>query len=221
MLPNNSWSSEAVPAALVPPHDKPPALRTVARDAGPVALGDVTQGLLARIWAATWSQIGGEIRMDDGTLLATVPALDWLGLTFDQSGRYFLTWHNAGAVFIRWYDSSAGQVVTTEIAAGDQPFCYLDERRPELVETSDVLLLYRRGNSAFLRRQRDRFLIEYVTPVSGITGLSLDAFAMNVIGRMQINQLTPKGAAGASGAEQVAGGSAAAARPPVGIGTGA
>lgn len=189
MLPNNSWSSEAVPAALLPPHNNPPVTRLAAQDAGPIALNDISQGLRARIWTATWNPANGEIRLDDGTLLTTVASLTELSLSFDQAGRPFLAYAAGGSVYIRWYDSSVSATVTTLIATGDQPFCHLDERRPEFVGESDVLLIYRRAGAVYYRRQRDRFLNELPTPLNSAGGIYIVAFGMAANNRMQVKYI--------------------------------
>lgn len=186
MLPNNSWSSVPVLSEFLPPHNNPPVTRLTAQDAGPIALDDISQGLRARIWTATWNPANGEIRLDNGALLTTVASLTELSLSFDQAGRPFLAYAAAGSVYIRWYDSSVSAAVTTLIAAGDQPFCHLDERRPEFVGESDVLLIYRRGESVYLRQQRDRFLIEYPTPINNAALATIEAFSMAKNNRVQI-----------------------------------
>ena len=141
MLPNDSWSSFPQAAGFLPPHDAPSVNPLVAQDMGPIAVNDVTQGLRARLWTATCD--GSAVTLVGHGELLSDTAITQISLTFDQAGKPFVAYAAGGMVKIWWFDPIAAANVITEIAMGDQPFAHLDERRPELVSISDVIILYR------------------------------------------------------------------------------
>ena len=49
------------------------------------------------------------------------------------------------------------------------------------------MLIYQKGETAYYRLQRDRFLVEYTTDLVAITGLNLTSIGMNQVNRLQIN----------------------------------
>lgn len=184
MLPNDSWSSTPQPSELLPPHDSDRIDPLVAQDMGPIAVNDVTQGLRARLWTATCD--GSSVTLDGHGALFSDTAITQISLTFDQAGKPFVAYAAGGMVKIWWFDPIAGDNVTTEIATGDQPFAHLDERRPELVSISDVIIVYRSAGALRYRKQRDRFLVEHSTPISSASQLSIQAFGMSTGGRLQV-----------------------------------
>jgi hypothetical protein len=184
MLPSDSWSTLPQEAEFLPPHNTKQPDRLTARDAGPIAVNDISQGLRARIWTLNYT--GGDVVLAGHGALFSDAGVTELSLTFDQSGRPFVAYRTSGMVKIWWFDPIAGENAITDIAMGDQPFCHLDERRPELVGISDVLLIYRRGGSIYLRQQRDRFTIEYATPIVDAQNVTIDAWGLSAGNRMQI-----------------------------------
>lgn len=183
MLPNNSWSSSPQPSEFLAPQDVDRTDPLMAQDVGPIAVNDVTQGLRARLWTATSD--GSAVTLEGYGELFSDTAITQISLTFDQAGKPFVAYAAGGMVKIWWFDPIAAANVITEIAIGDQPFAHLDERRPELVGISDVLILYRTGGSLRYRQQRDRFLTDRETPISDAAQLSLVQWGMSAGNRMQ------------------------------------
>lgn len=187
MLPSDSWSSDPQPSEFLAPHNADRVDPLVAQDMGPIAVNDVTQGLRARLWTATCD--GSAVTLVGHGELFSDTEITQISLTFDQAGKPFVAYAAGGMVKIWWFDPIASANVVTEIAIGDQPFAHLDERRPELVSISDVIILYRAAGALRYRKQRDRFLVEQSTPISSASNLSIRAFGMSTGGRLQVKYL--------------------------------
>lgn len=187
MLPNDSWSSAPQPSDFLPPHNADRFDPLTAQDAGPIAVSDITQGLRARMWTATCD--GSAVALEGYGELFSDTGITQISLTFDQAGKPFVAYAAGGMVKIWWFDPTAGDTVTTEISMGDQPFAHLDERRPELVGISDVIILYRAAGALRYRKQRDRFLVEMSTPIANASQLAIRAFGMSTGGRLQVKYL--------------------------------
>lgn len=189
MIPDGAWSStpqdaEYYAAAQLYPFD---SLTSV--DLGPVALTDVTEGLMAYSWQAYYE--GGTVyvkRLPDGspTALFSRDNINHLSMTFDQQGRITIAFVDNGGVYLYWYDSLAEDWVITKFDDGTRCFISLDLRQRELSSMSDMLLVYQSENSAYLRQQRDRFSVRYTTPLIDVPGLNLMGWAMAKNQRMKL-----------------------------------
>lgn len=186
MLPNNKWSSSAVTADIIPPRNTPKINATTSSDNGPIAIQNTTKGLMAKIWTASYDSDTGQVKLQDGSLLFTDATLKELSLTFNQTGNPFVAYRSGTNIKIWWYDSLISNYTTKLIGAGDQPFCYLDERRPVFSASSDVILIYHRDGAIYYRQQRDRFDVEYETGIFGGTNITIDCFGMGVNNRLQL-----------------------------------
>ena len=186
MLPNNQWSSQAVVDDLLNPRDKVKVNATTSSDNGPVAIQNTSKGLMAKIWTASYNSVTGSVTLQDGTNLFTDVNLKELSLTFNQSGNPFVAFRSATRIKIWWYDPLLSNYTIKDVTTGDQPFCYLDERRPEFSANSDVFLLYHRDGEIFYRLQRDRFDVEYSTGIIGGTDIVIECFGMAKNNRLQI-----------------------------------
>jgi hypothetical protein len=184
MLPSNSWSTDPHYSQFLPPHDSPQVDRLVSRDAGPIAVGDSSQGLRARIWTARYA--GGVVSLDGHGDLFAQAGITEISLTFDQNGRPIIAFTAAGSVFVWWFDTLTSDNEIVTIAVGDQPFVHLDERRPQFSSGADAILIYRRDGSIYYRRQRDRFLTELATPITDAAAVAIESFGMTVGNRLQI-----------------------------------
>jgi len=85
-----------------------------------------------------------------------------VSFSFDQNMRLaYALQLTSGDVLFRWYDSvSQGYIVTT-LSGCRSPRVNLDDKRPEALQYSDVILSYIRGSIAYCRFQRDRYGVEY------------------------------------------------------------
>ena len=186
MLPNNQWASQAVVDDIIAPRDRAKVNATTSSDNGPIAIQNTSKGLMAKIWTASYNSVTGSVTLQDGTNLFTDVSLKELSLTFNQSGNPFVAFRSATRIKIWWYDPLLSTYTIKDVATGDQPFCYLDERRPEFSANSDVFLLYHRGGEIFYRLQRDRFDVEYSTGIIGGTDIVIECFGMAKNNRLQI-----------------------------------
>lgn len=186
MLPNNQWASQAVVDDIIAPRDKAKVNPTTSSDNGPIAIQNTSKGLMAKIWTASYNSVTGAVKLQDGTSLFTDVNLKELSLTFTQNGNPFIAFRSGTRIKIWWYDPLLSDYTIKDVAAGDQPFCYLDERRPEFSANSDVFLLYHRDGEIFYRLQRDRFDVEYSTGIIGGTDIVIECFGMAKNNRLQI-----------------------------------
>ena len=186
MLPNNQWSSQAVVDDLLNPRDKKKINATTSSDNGPIAINNTSRGLMAKIWTASYNNVTGLITLQDGTKLFTDVNLKELSLTFNQNGDPFIAFRSGTRIKIWWFDPLLSNYTIKDITSGDQPFCYLDERRPEFSANSDVFIIYRRAGEIFYRLQRDRFDVEYSTGIVGGTDIVIECFGMAKNNRLQI-----------------------------------
>lgn len=186
MLPNNQWASQAVIDDIIAPRDKAKVNATTSSDNGPIAIQNTSKGLMAKIWTASYNSVTGSVTLQDGTNLFTDVSLKELSLTFNQTCNPFVAFRSATRIKIWWYDPLLSNYTIKDVTTGDQPFCYLDERRPEFSANSDVFLLYHRDGEIFYRLQRDRFDVEYSTGIVGGTDIVIECFGMAKNNRLQI-----------------------------------
>lgn len=185
-MPQDVLSSQVIQAAFEPPRTDT-KLNLEDYDYGPVAVGDASEGLRVRVWRGFVD--GNNIKVEaPGVPAATIftySAVTELAFTFDQNGRPFFAFVSAGAAFIRWYDSTIEDFTITALPAGAaNPRCQLDDKRFSQTNSSDILLIYVRAGNLCMRRQRDRYTIEYVLANSLPSG-RLVQVGMNVVNRFQ------------------------------------
>lgn len=176
MIPNNLWSTDnqikpyATYGKTVPPHVNTP-LRMISL--GP-------QGDLSKPWnkdASDWWQfeyVAGDvvIYMYNGTeweyhsILLSIAACKKISGTFDQNGRPLVFFDTGTELRLWWYDPVLGSTTTTVFGVGTYPFATFDIKYGVDTEYSDVLLFYMRDGGIYYRMQRDRYSVEYATPVT-------------------------------------------------------
>ena len=185
MLPNNKWSSTPVAAGLLYPRDSKESLLS-SSDYGPIAVQNTSQGLSAKVWKVTYDTTSGAVRLHDGSLLFVEKDIKELDLTFNQTANPFVAYRVGANIKIYWYDTTTSSYTNKTIGVGDQPFCYLDERRPEFSNKSDVILIYHRAGTVYYRLQRELFDIEHTTGITGRTNLVIENFGMAKNNRLLI-----------------------------------
>lgn len=90
-----------------------------------------------------------------------------LAATFDQLGRPMVFYETyAGELKLFWFDPVLVDNTITEFGVGSFPFATFDIRWDTSNPRSDVILLYVRDKVVYFRLQRDRYAIEYSTPVN-------------------------------------------------------
>lgn len=188
MMPGNVLSNVSLPSAFLPPRDVMPRLPLVDQHEGGIALNDASQGLRVQVWTATVDGSGNiQVAAPSAPIpqtIVNVPGVDWIGLAFDTNMRIFLCWTVGGAAQYRWFDSVGSAFVISTLPAGSaRPMCALDDERPALTSSADILLSYVRANTLFMRMQRDRYGIEY--DLTDVTGLTFHQMGMNRTNRFQ------------------------------------
>jgi hypothetical protein len=157
---------------------------------GPVAIGDASLGLEARVWRARAA--GGAVylaRWIDGTgwdeseLFTYAGAeIDELSVAFDQGGAPVIAAERAGDVWIRFFDPLLGAQAFTDFGAGRTPLAVLDDADPSV---GDVQVLYLSAAHQLVHRQeRDRYQVEIATG-SSFTALDF----LEVAARTQTDRL--------------------------------
>lgn len=149
---------------------------------GPVATGDPSEGITFK-WRVR--EVDGDIficrESDDGTAWGpetllfsyddfdTDPILE-LDFAFTQNARAVVVAERASGMWLYWFDPLESDFVFVNIGSGRCPRCLLDDLDP-LSQEADVLIFYMNdeasgGDGAMCyRQQRDRYEIEYLTPI--------------------------------------------------------
>jgi hypothetical protein len=122
------------------------------------------------------------------------PELVKLDLTFDVNGRPVVVYQVGIEVWLHQYDTDIEDYTEFKIADGTQPFVCWDERREEYVTTGDILVVYKKDTSIYMRKSRDDFELEYATSVlnRATDDFTIQGFGMTVTHRMQIRVLITK-----------------------------
>lgn len=188
-MPNNSLSSIAKFAPFLPPRTGTRFSSTAGKydiHYGGIAIGDASQGLSYQTWTCFSDGINIWLEAPN-TLpfiqLANVNA-SWVALAFDQNARPFIAYStSAGNASYYWYDTTIPGYRTSSLT-GIVPrvFAALDDIRPALSSSSDILLAYVRSGQLYMRVQRDRFGIEYNL---GAAPATLVQIGMNKLFRFQ------------------------------------
>jgi hypothetical protein len=190
MFPDSQPASSAVRAEFLSPDDYP-RVKTVDREQGGIALNDPSGGLNVHVWRVN-AEAGGIRLTNEDTAFTTIllPGIvaTEVALAFDQNMRPTIAYVSDGTAYLYWFDALAGAPVTTSIGSGvTQPMLSLDDKRPELLDTSDIILAYIRGSTAYWRAQRDRFGVERLAGElpSGAESINFHGFGMTKVGRVQ------------------------------------
>lgn len=122
------------------------------------------------------------------------PELVKLDLTFDVNGRPVVVYQVGTEVWLHQYDTDIADYTEFKISDGTQPFVCWDERREEYVTTGDILVVYKKDTSIYMRKSRDDFELEYATSVlnRATADFTIQGFGMTVTHRMQIRVLITK-----------------------------
>lgn len=165
---------------------------------GGIALNDSSQGLEVQTWTCNCDGHNFVITSASdpaGTNILTVAGnvVD-MSFTFDQNMRQFVAYTlDDGTSWFFWFDSLSHGFVTTQLPAGSiSPRCTLDDKRPQNVLSSDIILAYvnHGAQSMYFRQQRDRYLIEYDLIDFSSSTSRLINIGLSTVNRMQFN-LTP------------------------------
>jgi len=186
------------PNELLPPVDKD-LMQSVS--IGPVNLNDSKSRLDNRYWLVSYDSgtvyIQGSVNGEWGTITALFLepiVVEQISLTFDQLGRP-LVFYRVGEDSLKlfWYNPVIGANEISLVATGIEPKAGFDVPEDTSASYSDALLFYVRDDKIFMRTQRDRFTIEYSTPVNGVDivaeGVTLEHVGARIDNRFQVSYL--------------------------------
>jgi hypothetical protein len=161
MLPANSgnqgWEMTILGTVLLPP-------RQVPKD--PL----FAQSLKTRsdeIWSLYYRNNNIQLVNPANVITFQIPLMNVISidLAFDQLDREFIVWELPGnQVWMYWYDPNLAAHTMTQIAAGNNPCCMIDERRDKMIPDSDVFIFYQVDDHVYYRLQRERYLIQHEIP---------------------------------------------------------
>lgn len=168
---------------------------------GPVNLNDSKNSLDSRYWLVSYTDgtvyIQGSINSEWGSateLFLEPLIIEQISLTFDQLGRP-LVFYRVGESDLKlfWYNPVIGANEISLVATGIEPNAGFDVPVDTGASYSDALLFYVREDKIFMRVQRDRFAIEYSTPVNGVDiiaeGVKIEHVGARIDNRFQVSYL--------------------------------
>ena len=160
MIPNNVLSSQAINSPFIVPNRLDELLDY---EYGGIAIGDVSQGLQVKLWHCFYDN--GQIKASNGLItqvLITIENVTALSLAFDLNMRPMVVYLANGHCYLWWYDSQAAAQITTDFGPlFTFPQLALDDKRSSQSANADVIFAYIKNNKAYMRLQRERFLIEH------------------------------------------------------------
>ena len=139
---------------------------------GPVALNDSSEGLNDKFWAAYFEPTTKNIVLDNlsGTteVIVNEPlGIKRIGLAFDQNANDTYAWiTDTNILKVRFFDGTITDDLTLEFGPAIDVVITMDMNYLPSNPNSDILVFYIRDGAIFYRVQRDRYDIEYVTPVT-------------------------------------------------------
>lgn len=146
---------------------------------GPVANGDVSQGVVPFAWRCRVENpsafdftgrvyISRENDTHDGwepeveLFTFTGDRIDEVDIAFEQAGRPVVCAERSGHVWLYWFNTVSSAFEFTDFGIGRTPRVILDN--PLNTSDSDVLLFYLSVTKLVLLQQRDRYTVEIETP---------------------------------------------------------
>jgi hypothetical protein len=135
---------------------------------GGVAIQDPSQGLRVRVWKL-WVDVE-DVRiapldaLGSATTLFSGAGITEVTLSFDNNMMPDVAYLQNDDLKLRWFDLSQSppRYVTDDFGPGiATPYLAFDDKRPQLISASDVMLFYVRDRKVWVRLLRDRWLTEY------------------------------------------------------------
>lgn len=197
MIPDNEWSSDTTFMAFDTYGKPKPTYLTQNKyhvHLGPTAFSTTWNADNSVWWV--FERIGTKIvakqYIDNNWVLygdvVDLPLCVAFTGTFDQNGRPLVFFDSGTDLMLWWYDPLLGTTTTTIFGVGNNPFAVFDVKYGVATEYSDVLLFYIRDNIIYYRVQRDRYAIEYQTPVIDATKILAADMAIDY--RLQLVYIT-------------------------------
>lgn len=188
MLPNNQLSSIPQRAPFVEKVNRR-TIPLVDYEMGGHAVGDASGGLQEQLWTVRSDGVGVYLSAENVAefLLFSATDITQVSLAFDQNMQPAIAFVDSGVAKLRWFDSAVPGYVTTTFTGAVNPRVSVDEKRPQFLLNSDIVLAYTKTNNLYIRYQRDRFLTEYL--LASAVDAELISIGMNTGGRFQFRLL--------------------------------
>lgn len=187
MMPDHSLSSQTLYDRYLTPDGGDRPYLTIDWEKGGIAIADPSEGLRYQDWVLTYEN--NQFFVEGLTTQVKTPGpllygIEECNLAFDQNMNVFIAYVLMGQAWYFWYDPIAA-AYKHQIMSADtvNPRCCMDDKRLQMVDTSDIILAYTRGEALYYREQRDRYTIEYLLKTSK-EGF-LEAVGMNASYRLQ------------------------------------
>lgn len=172
MIPEGTVLRSGGEALLPPDGQKVDGL--VDYELGGVAIDDTSEGLSGYTWRCR--VVGSSVLIGrDG--VPEVELFQRSGITdvafaFSQAMQPHVAWEQGdGLVWMRWFDGTTNEYRIDTFGAGRSPRLCLDDKRPGMIDYSDVILAYvTAGDRIAYRMQRERFGIEHDLGPAGMAG---------------------------------------------------
>ncbi len=140
---------------------------------GPIEVNDPSQELNDHFWAAYYDDVNEDIvleNMDNSQTEIIFNEQDGvtnIGLAFDQNANDVYAWITGlGVLKLRWFDASIPGDTIVSLGSAQSVVITMDTKYFPSSASSDILLFYIRDGAIFYRVQRDKYQIEYASPVT-------------------------------------------------------
>lgn len=192
MIHNNTWVSDTAKEEYAAYDIAKPtyaSLNPYELELGPVSLNASDGDIKAAWWlfeynpddqyvyASKWSEITQSFEVAQ-PIFQDVDGVSKLSATFDQLGRPIVFYQSGTELRLYWFDPVLADNVLAYVADGSYPFATFDIRWDTSSSASDALLFYVRDGGIYYRLQRDRYVTEHATPVTGAEGVTTAPLAV-------------------------------------------
>lgn len=134
---------------------------------GGIGLNDPSEGLRYQDWTLRYFPATGDMVISAPntapTTLWTRSDITEIDLAFDQNMQPFIAFVEAGQAKFYWWDTNIAAFTFTNLPSGSLTprCCGADDKRETQTDASDIILCYVYGGDLKMRRQRDRYTIQY------------------------------------------------------------
>lgn len=162
---------------------------------GPTTLNKSNGRLNTRYWLAHQVESGDVVLKgangngwgEGTTLFNSQDGIAEISLTFDQLGRPIVFFRiNEDDIKLYWYNPVTEVSEVKDLGKGNYPNARFDVIDNSGVQYSDAMLFYVRDDTIYMRVQRDRYDVEYVTPATG-RNMRILSSGINVNNRFQVS----------------------------------
>jgi hypothetical protein len=160
----------------------------IAYELGGVDLQDTSEGTTSYTWVARYSHNAITIERDGlekYTILTELSGVSSIDMTFDQNMNVILAYDIAGTSYLYWFDSVIQDYTTSVFPNTRSPRLTRDDKRPQFINTSDVILAYiNTAGELKYRQQRDRYTIEYLLGSGVQSSVIIEKIGMTTTNRI-------------------------------------